>query len=144
MRDFFTAAWILVLAATTAAAQETLVPAGVRWGRCSASTTWWSGNSACAGARRMSWAKSCPTPIHSPWAPSAASSSRRSTTAGSTREHSHSTQLCTTNPEVVDKLRSYLDAAKEEANTEPVVKRIAALRDAFDRCEASIRRLEKS
>ena len=42
-----------------------------------------------------------------------------------------------------DKLRSYLDTAKQQANTEPVRQRVAALRDAFDKCEASIQRLEK-
>jgi len=42
-----------------------------------------------------------------------------------------------------DKLRSHLDAAKEKANTDPVCQRIAALRDAFDKCAASIAKLEK-
>ena len=42
-----------------------------------------------------------------------------------------------------DKLRSYLDTAKQQANTDPVRQRIAALRDAFDKCEASIQRLQK-
>ena len=42
-----------------------------------------------------------------------------------------------------DKLRSGLDVAKQRANSEIVQKRIAAVRKAFDKCEASIRSLEK-
>ncbi|HUT91180.1 MAG TPA: DUF4838 domain-containing protein [Thermoguttaceae bacterium] len=42
-----------------------------------------------------------------------------------------------------DKLRSYLDTAKQQAKTDPARQRIAALRDAFDQCEASIAKLEK-
>ena len=40
------------------------------------------------------------------------------------------------------KLRALLDSAKQQANTDVVRKRIAAVRDAFDRCEASIQKLE--
>jgi len=42
-----------------------------------------------------------------------------------------------------DKLRRHLDAAREQAKTDPVRGRIAAVRDAFDQCEASIAKLEK-
>jgi len=41
------------------------------------------------------------------------------------------------------KLRTFLETAGKQAHTEPVRKRIAAVRDAFDKCEASIQQLEK-
>ncbi len=51
-------------------------------------------------------------------------------------------------PKIFDKavrrrLRTYLDRANQQANTELVRKRVAAVRDALDKCEASIQRLEK-
>ena len=42
-----------------------------------------------------------------------------------------------------DKLRSWLDTAQQQAQSETVQKRIAAVRNAFDKCEASILGLEK-
>ncbi len=80
----------------------------------------------------------------------------------SDQPHSHSTQLCTSNPEVVDKLteglletlradptivfdlptrdklRAWLDQAKARAGSETIEKRVAAVRAAFDACEKSV------
>ena len=45
-------------------------------------------------------------------------------------------------PATRSKLRSFLDRADQQANTKTVRKRIATIRDAFDKCDASIRKLE--
>jgi hypothetical protein len=42
-----------------------------------------------------------------------------------------------------ERLQAHLDTAAAQAGTEPVRQRIAAVRDAFDKCVASIERLEK-